>query len=527
MTLGRWTALACLVAACVALARACGDASPARKNVILITLDTTRADFLSCYGYPEPTTPHLDRLAAQGTRFDMAISTAGVTPVSHASILTGLDNQEHKLRVLSADGGFRLPDDVPTLATELAKRGYHTVAVHSALPVSRHFGFQRGFEVFEDLDGEIRTAGPKHQWDVGTYQRRSDETTELVEAKLGEEPFFLWIHYWDPHDWLKLPPEELMPAENRNAQGQPIRPNKPLYAAEIRYVDQQIGRLFAWLEERDLYDDTLVVVTADHGQGLFEHGWPAHRLLYQEQVHVPLIVRLPGVEQPKSVRDLVRTTDVFPTVLDYLGFEPPRPVSGRSLRPLLEGRPDQRRIAFGDQINGYDRNAGMTGKRPFDHFLYMAFDWPWKLIYRPLTPEKSLLYQVERDPDEEHDLYASEPGVRVRLLKELAKARPWVIGDFEPIAGATSAAVEHGLDDLGYVGGQTVDPTWIWICPEHQGERVKDIASRCPVCKGPPIVAVDPACVWACPDHPEQVFQGPDGRCAVAGCTKEPEIRKP
>ena len=198
------------------LALGCGKGDSARPNVILITLDTTRADFVSCYGVHPGVTPNLDKLAAQGTRFDMAISTAGVTPVSHASILTGMNNHTHQLRVLSAPSGFTLPEDVPTLATTLARNGYHTAAVHSAFPVSRNFGFQRGFEVFEDLNTEMKhltndKGQVKSIWDVQNFQRRSDETTDLVEKSLkGEEPFFLWIHYWDPHDWDKLPPEELL-----------------------------------------------------------------------------------------------------------------------------------------------------------------------------------------------------------------------------------------------------------------------------------------------------------------------------
>jgi arylsulfatase A-like enzyme len=470
---------------------ACDDPAPARKNVILITLDTTRADYLSCYGYPEATTPSLDALASEGTLFEMALSTAGVTPVSHASILTGLNNQEHQLRVLSAEGGFRLPREIPTLATVLAERDYRTLAVHSAFPVSRRFGFQRGFEVFEDLQAEI-TKGAKGNdvWEVKTHQRRSDTTTDLVERHLGEEPFFLWIHYWDPHDYESdtLPPKEMWPPDEElyeiDADGEKVmkRPS-PMYATEIRYMDSQLGRLFDSLRAKGLWENTLVIVTADHGQGLGEHDWPAHRLLYQEQLHVPLIAKIPGVAPRPPVGDLVRTTDIYPTVLDYLGIEPPRPVSGRSLRPLIEGKPDAKRIAFGDQINGYDTNAGMKDNRELDHFLYSAVDWPWKVIYRPLTPGESLLYDLEKDPDEANNLWGTEVEVRTRLLKELARARPWVHGAFTPIEEDAKArkAANDALNGLGYVEGQLVDPKWTWTCPEHMDQRVAD-PTTCPTC---------------------------------------------
>ncbi|MBL8800958.1 MAG: sulfatase [Planctomycetes bacterium] len=478
-----------------------GDAKPARANVILITLDTVRADFVSCYGVHQGVTPNLDALAAEGTRFDMAISTAGVTPVSHASILTGLNNHTHKLRVLAAPSGYTLPENVPTLATVLAREGYHTVAVHSAFPVSRSFGFKRGFEVFEDLDTQMHEVKQQKDdkeivraiWDVQNFQRRSDTTTDLVEKSLrGAEPFFLWIHYWDPHDWVMKPPEErLQPREKFfDADGKEIRPGIELYKAELNYQDEQIGRLFKGLRERGLLENTIVVITADHGQGLMEHNWAAHRLLYQEQVHVPLIVKLPGVKQAPSVKDLVRTIDVFPTVLDYAGVKAPNEVDGRSLRPLIEGKPDAKRIAFGDQINGYDTNAGMAYKegREHDQFLYMAFDWPWKLTYRPMHPDKSELYNVEADPDEAHNLYSVQNEHAVRLRRELAKAHPWVPG---PFAGKEDEDPEKAkaLALLGYTPGQTVDDaTWGWVCPEDTVTDLGAMTSRCPKCKSPPLM---------------------------------------
>ena len=150
------------------LSGACGgkrsEAKP--RNVLLITLDTTRADALSCYGGAHGETPNLDALAAGGTRFDLALSTASVTPVSHASILTGLDNHEHGLRVLYSGAGYRLAEEAVTLATVLAGHGYHTRAVHSAFPVSRFFGLERGFQVFEDLQAELAEQGGDFRWDV-------------------------------------------------------------------------------------------------------------------------------------------------------------------------------------------------------------------------------------------------------------------------------------------------------------------------------------------------------------------------
>src|SRR6185503_13294501 len=217
--------------------------------------------------------------------------------------------------------------------------------------------------------------------DVADFQRRSDETTDRVLGDLGARPFFLWVHYWDPHDLAKLPPGLSL----KDARASGFKPGvQPYYAEEVAFVDAQLGRLLAGLRAKGLYDDTLIVVVADHGQGLMDHGWPAHRLLYQEQIRVPLIVRVPGVSQVHAVPELVRTVDIFPTVLDYLGLAAKGSISGRSLRPLLEGTRDEPRLALADQLNGYDWNAGMVRERPLDDFLYAAVERDWKLVYRPL-----------------------------------------------------------------------------------------------------------------------------------------------
>jgi arylsulfatase A-like enzyme len=462
------------------LATGC-SAAPDSYSVLLITLDTTRADYLSSYGHPDGTTPNLDELARSGTRFDFAISTAAVTPVAHASILTGLNNKDHGLRVLSAQGGFRLSSQLPTLASVLASHGYHTAAIHSAFPVSAHFGLDRGFEVFQSFDAEIQVGllePGQHTWDVTRFQRRSDQTTDLVlrYVEQATSPYFLWVHYWDPHDALQIPPASFLPPESEiypevDDQGELVTPSRALYAAEIRYMDSQIGRLLRAVEHRGDGDDTLVVVISDHGQGLGDHGWGLHRLLYQEQIRVPLILRIPGEVQVAVVSELVRAIDVFPTVLDYLGLEPPAPVSGRSLRNLIEGRQDEERIAFADQINSYDLNASRVSTRPGDDLLYTAMDRDWKLIYRPTQPGLSELYNLSADPDEERNLYRERPDQALRLAQRLARHAPWVTEPFPPLeAPDRLSGAREALAALGYVedpDAPRIQPEWSWICPEQ------------------------------------------------------------
>ena len=462
-----------------------------RKNVILVTLDTTRPDFFGSWGAEGDLTPRLDELAAEGARFSMAVSASAVTPVSHASILTGRTPYGHGLRVLTAKSGFSLPGDVPTLATQLKRRGYATAAVHSAFPVSRIFGLDRSFDVYEDMSNvklEDKQDGGQG-WNVLEGQRRSDKTTDMVLDFLAStsEPFFLWIHYWDPHDMGLLPDPEFLTGDRRvTAEPNTMAYWRQIYGLEISYVDSEFGRVLDALRESGRYDQTLIAVIADHGEGLDDgqerHGWAAHRILYQEQIHVPLIVRIPGGPSGVVVDDLVRSIDVFPTLLDYLDVAPEGEVDGRSLRPLMEGGSDAPRVAYADQINLWDTNAKMVEKRPQAAFLHMAMDARYKLIYRPSHPEDSELYDYRADPLELEDLF-HEPlhrDARVRLLEDLAEREGWVLVPFTEGEGMTAADREK-LAKLGYTeGAEAGEVPWDWICPRDWSRTAQE--GPCPTC---------------------------------------------
>ncbi len=477
-----------------ALACACSGGKERRPNVLLVTLDTTRPDYFSCYGYEAGQTPSFDALAAEGVRFEHALSASAVTPVSHASILTGKYPYHHGLRVLSADGGFRLPASERTLARVLHEAGYRTLAVHSAFPVSSTFGFDRDFDVFDSVEGELA----KDKWDVRGLQRRSDVTTALALAAVDQsaEPFFLWVHYWDPHDPAYTPPPEEMKGVDLEPDGS-IRPDDAnrdrLYASEVRYVDKQFGLLLAGLRERDRLADTLVVVTADHGEGLSDgeerHGWRAHRLVYQEQIHVPLILRGAGLPAGKVVSELARTVDILPTIEDYLGLELDPSLDGRSLRDLVEGTSSAPRIAYADQINGYDRNSGLGKDKPEENFLYCIVEGNWKLIYRPHMPEASELFDLEADPKELTNLAATHREPYVRLLEELGNRQPWVLEPFAADPGGT-ASVDSQLTGIGYAGSDIVHEDWVWTCPAHSDFRQDTaVPARHEAC-GRPLVPV-------------------------------------
>jgi arylsulfatase A-like enzyme len=463
------------------LISACSDSAGARPNVILITLDTTRPDYFSCYDGEKGPTPNFDRLAAEGVRFERTLSTSAVTPVSHATILTGRYPYKHGLRVISALSGFRLPASEVTLARRLRLEGYRTLAVHSAFPVSSHFGFARDFDVFESMDGELT---PEGRWDQTKLQRRSDETTAKVLEVLDAttEPFFLWIHYWDPHDAIVLPPDarKWLTGVEFDSQGDFANPGRDfdeIYAGEVRYLDQQFGGLVAGMRSRGLYDDSLVVLTADHGQGLNDgmrrHGWRAHRMLYEEQIHVPLLMRGPGLPTGRVVRGLSRTVDIVPTIYDYLGLAEVPDLDGWSLRDAIENRPGPRRTFYAEQINGYDTNARLTQEKPASAFMYTVGDEKWKLTYRPHMPDRSELFDIENDPLETNNLVGKRPDITLQWIEELAAHNPWVMHPFPEDSEGGSTDVSGALGSLGYADGEVMEMDWEWICPEHPDYRVE------------------------------------------------------
>jgi arylsulfatase A-like enzyme len=463
----RWLYAGAVVAASLLLTTACNrdatDRIPDIRNLILVTLDTVRADHLGCYGRAGNPTPTIDRLAREGVKFDMAISQAAVTPVSHASILSGRNPQGHGLRVIHAQTGYRLPDTVPTLASILQTSGWNTAAFLSSFTVSEHFGLQQGFDVFDTglSAAPSQLIAPNQKgfwiWDVGSNQRRADATTDKALAWLKgvQEPYFLWMHYWDPHDPLIVPPEDVMDRFPPSGDGRDPK-RIAIYDSEIHFVDLQLQRLFAALEASGQTDSTMIVLTADHGQGLGEHDWWTHRLLYQEQIHVPLIVKIPGGPAGVTVRTLVRSIDIFPTVLQTLGFAIPAGIDGEDLLELVGDETRTPRLAYADALNLYDLNSRMIrNRRPNDDLLYSVIEYPWKLIYRPLRPDESELYNLGSDPDEAINLYASETGHAKRLVEALHELGGFVSQPFGDGKGDPEAL--ERLRALGYVDTEAGD----------------------------------------------------------------------
>jgi len=407
------------------------EAAPPPKHLLLITLDTTRADHLLPYGYPKETSPNLMALAKQGVVFENAISQAAVTPVAHASLLTGLEPYHHGLRVLHGLEGNKLDESHTTLAEVWAQNGGETAAFVSAYPVTAAFGLEQGFQVFDaafpqtDGAGLVTHAGTVN---TGLSQRRGDGTTDAALAWVDsrenkDRRLLLWVHYFDPHDPFLLPPQEFLdmfPPEGPGRAQELIA----IYDAEIRFMDLQIGRLLQGLVDRGLYGDTVVAVIADHGEGLGDHDWWSHGVLYQEQIRVPFLLRAPGVQPGSRVSERVRGIDLAPTVLDALAIDRatwPK-MDGVSLLPALRtGAPPQVPSAYADSVNRltYGRLDDPARKDRKQDRLYSLIDGDSKIIFHELEPEKTEFYNLADDPGETQNLAATQPPEMKALLESL------------------------------------------------------------------------------------------------------------
>ncbi len=402
-----------------------------RPNLLLITLDTTRADRLGCYGYSGGRTSTLDSLAAAGVVCEHAYTVAPLTLPAHASLFTGLYPVESGIRT---NGRGRLDDALPTLAEVLQRQKYETGAFVASYVLNGKFGLDRGFSKYDDDFVDDKPSADSVQ-----RERNGESVVDAALAWLGKNhtrPFFCWVHLFDPHAPYRAH-FELFGEEFAD------RP----YDAEIAYADQQVERLLEFLKRQGLESQTLVVVVADHGEGLGEHVERTHSAtLYNATMHVPLIFRQPGrLAAGRRVSSNLSIVDLFPTILELLGAAGPRQMTGRSFKAALTGSPVGSSRCYGATDEPFLR----SGWSPLRSIL----DGSWKYI-RTARPE---LYDLASDPHERNNLAEAHPD-RTRAMEAL-------LAEFEsrlvPRAGAPvqlSPAERRALASLGYVGGTTATP---------------------------------------------------------------------
>ena len=434
---------------------------PALPNIILISIDTVRADRLGSYGFTADTSPALDRLASLGVRFDSAISQSSWTLPAHMSLFTSQLVSTHGV----VDDQKALADSAATLAEMLSEQGYQTTGFVSWVYLSPKFGFGQGFDKYTFVPGNARVV--------------VDAVEEWHSTSPGE-PYFLFVHFFDPHmDFSPPAPYDSLftdeysgPIDGSYVQIKPqirglheeVDPIDPadrqhldaLYQGEIRFVDDEIGRLLEAMDGGSPNAENLVIVVSDHGEELGDHGsleghgWT----LYEEILRVPMIWQFPDlVHQGTVVRDPVGLIDVAPTILDFLGVEPPKQFEGRSLLPLLQPGAGTATSPLVIADSGGRFGIFKRAIRGPRFKLIETRDTGLSEIGLPIDGGYEL-YDLQSDPGEQHDLYHPDHPEAQRLLRALELAeRRQIDGQMVPTTTAQELSEDERemLESLGYI----------------------------------------------------------------------------
>jgi len=403
----------------------CSAPRPVIRNVLLISIDTLRADHLSAYGFPRPTTPNIDAVAREGVLFKNVRTPVPMTLPAHVSMLTGTLPPTHGLRDNMQN---RLPEGSLTLAETLKAKGFTTGAIVSTFVLDRRFGTSQGFDTYDDRFQEVHKIGD-------LSERKGDETTRMARDWLEghqDKPFFLFVHFYDPHDPYE-PPEPFASQWKDHP-----------YEGEVAFADHCLGQVLEKLRQLGLYDSTLIVITGDHGEMLGEHGELNHGFfIYEGALRVPLVVRVPHAAA-RQVDLPVSLIDIVPTVLSLVGAEVPKEVQGVDLSPWLAGRG-----AGGGARPLYAETVTPTRYYGTSSLLGVIVDG-WKYI-ETTRPE---LYDLRSDPAEAVNLLQREPARAEALGKTLVailEAAGRAPGP-APESAALDEAARQRLAALGYLG---------------------------------------------------------------------------
>ncbi len=443
------------------LAGCCGPPTslaikPSFRSIIIIDIDTLRADHLGCYGYHRPTSPFIDKLATGGTRFAWAFSQAPNTPPSQASILTGLYPSTHGM-VHDED---KIPKAAVTLAEALGAQGFATAGFHDGGYLRADFGFDQGFDLYEDNRGK-------------GFESIIPRALEWLRQTEPSQPFLLFLHTYDTHtpyapdnsyrglflDNLEPPTPGFEPTSETMEKirtsvwtgSKMVLPDndleyaKGLYDAEIRQVDDWVARLVEGLEEMNLMEKSIIVVISDHGEEFQEHGSVLHEKLYTTVTRIPFILVAPGLDGGRVIEHIVETVDLMPTLLELVGASIPEGVQGHSLVPILNGSPPPSDIAFGESpFFGGRRFAAVGGHRLL------------------LTRETGAveLFRFREDPHELVDISTSNPDTVNEMRRRLTEWQTMANATKLPQDADGRSLQEDTIDQLkalGYIQDKEVD----------------------------------------------------------------------
>jgi arylsulfatase A-like enzyme len=450
------------------LSAGCAQApGPRPERVLLISIDTCRADHLSVYGYPRETAPTMERLAAEGVVFEHAFAQVPDTTPSHASLFTSRYPFVH-----GSANGVPLRDEFVTLAEMLGENGKATAAIVSGYTMTAaDSGLDQGFTVYDDTLTRRGTPTSRN-----LNERPAEETADRALAWLDEnadESFFLFVHFFDPHGVYQPPEPYDRMFENESGEQLllPIERIPPYarigdetdanvyisrYDGEIRYVDDQIGRLVEALDEHGILDDTLLVVTADHGESLTEHGFFfAHGWrLFEPSMRVPLLFRYPpGLPGGLRVDGIAQSIDVLPTLLELLGIDAPAQIDGISLMPLIDGsEPSLNPYALAKTTKSLTYLNLELDRDLHDHYAIRTPEWKYLHGEDGIS---HMLFDLVRDPEERQNV-ASTDAARVAELRELLldalESHQVDASEFlQPLDDDERQRLEERLRSLGYV----------------------------------------------------------------------------
>jgi len=460
--------LIAIIAGGFVLLRNYQDVLPGKiKNVILISIDTCRADFLSCYGYQENTTPNIDAVAKKAILFENVIAPVPMTFPSHTSMFTGTIPPVHGVHDNML---YKAEESLLTLAEILKENGFSTAAVLAAEVLDSSFGLDQGFDDY--YDPQVLS--------LEDVQRPGNEINQIGMDWLGkhkDERFFLFLHYFDPH-FPYTPPEPFKSSFITNPQADESSSEyvRYLYAGELAFADHCIGQILNELKKLDIYDSTLIIITSDHGEMLYEHGELTHSYwIYQSAIKVPLIIKLPGSRKPKRIKQIAGIVDIVPTVCSLLDIEAPSNIQGRDLSTYFKKLPLEERYLYCESL---------TATKYLGNSLLGVVSDNYKYI-QTTRPE---LYDIVNDPAEKINLLTTKPQLAKILQDHLKK-----ILENTPDSQSTSnqaqfsRGIRDSLESLGYVASAMTedysfdqskdDPKDLYPC-HHLSSLLTHLCSR-------------------------------------------------